>query len=81
MKLVTITRQVGSVISDEPGDKRSVNIKRADDGSCMIEWSCCDFTSGNVSVVTKVVLSERAAMATVLCLADLFQKLDEEVGL
>jgi hypothetical protein len=78
MEFVRVTHEVLSIIADEPDDKRTVTVKRAENGSYMIEWATCDFTNGNSSVTTKVVLSERAAMATVLCLADLFQRVDED---
>ena len=57
---------------------RSVRVYRADSGEIMIEWSAPDAENGNAHICTKVVLSEEAATATALCIADIFASLQDD---
>lgn len=60
------------------GEDRTVRVDRTEDGGMVLEWCTRDPSNGYAVVCTKVRLSEEAALATALCMTNIFTRVQEE---
>lgn len=74
VKFVTPTHTIRCQI----GDDRMVTAHRAEDGSVQLEWDSPEPDNGAARMATRIHLSEEAATATALVLANLFETIQKE---